>query len=228
MHSRRGAVRHHQPDGELLQAHQRAADAVGRDLVAQHRDLCRQQPHPHDPHPRCRPLRAAPRRRRRQPLPAAGGASSPPGSTASGTSAIPASASTSTCTPRATRRRAPRSCRSICSMRCARWRNRRCCKAAFGEDVVASYLKLKHAEWNAYAAPPHRLGAPDHARLLSRPGARCRDPASRASRSGSDPGECAGMTRVPPCTTHSRDRPGAAGKRLAPMARCRAEPPTTW
>ncbi len=25
--------------------------------------------------------------------------------------------------------------------------------------LVASYLKLKHAEWNAYAAPPHRLGA---------------------------------------------------------------------
>ena len=50
MHSAERALRDHQSDGQLLQAHQRAADAVGRDLVAQHRHLCRQQPHPHDPH----------------------------------------------------------------------------------------------------------------------------------------------------------------------------------
>ena len=43
-----------QPDGQLLQAHQRAGDALGRDLVAEHRHLYRQQPHPHDPHPRAR------------------------------------------------------------------------------------------------------------------------------------------------------------------------------
>ena len=69
----RGAGRHHQPDRQLLQAHQCAAHDFGRHLVAQHRHLRRQQPHAHDPHPRCRPLRAAPRRRRGQPLSAAGG-----------------------------------------------------------------------------------------------------------------------------------------------------------
>ncbi len=73
MDAGRGALRHHQPDGELLQADQRAGDALGRDLVAQHRHLHRQQPHPHDPHSRRRPLRAPPRRRRRQSLSPAGG-----------------------------------------------------------------------------------------------------------------------------------------------------------
>ena len=38
--------------------------AVGRDLVAQHGDLCRQQPHPHDPRPGRRALRVQARRRR--------------------------------------------------------------------------------------------------------------------------------------------------------------------
>ena len=99
----RGAVRDHQPDGELLQAHQRAADAVGRDLVAEHRHLRRQQPHPHDPHSRCRPLRAAARRRRRQSVSAAGRRARRRARRHRATSAIRASASTSTCTPRATR-----------------------------------------------------------------------------------------------------------------------------
>ena len=54
-----------------------------RDLVAQHHHLCRQQPHPHDPHPRCRPLRAPARRRRRQSVPAAGRRCSRRASTAS-------------------------------------------------------------------------------------------------------------------------------------------------
>ena len=35
----RGACRHHQSDGQFLQAHQRAAHDLGRDLVAQHGDL---------------------------------------------------------------------------------------------------------------------------------------------------------------------------------------------
>ena len=35
----RCARRHHQPDRQLLQAHQRAAHALGRDLVAQHGHL---------------------------------------------------------------------------------------------------------------------------------------------------------------------------------------------
>ena len=99
----RGARRDHQPDGQLLQAHQRAAHALGRDLVAEHRDLYRQQPHPHDPHSRRRPLRAAARRRRRQPLSAAGGHPRRRPRRHRATSAIPASGSTSTCMPRATR-----------------------------------------------------------------------------------------------------------------------------
>ena len=36
---RRRCARDHQPDGQLLQAHQRAAHHLGRDLVAEHRDL---------------------------------------------------------------------------------------------------------------------------------------------------------------------------------------------
>ena len=37
-------------------------------------------------------------------------------------------------------------------MRCARSTPRACCKAAFGEDVIASYIKLQaQAEWNEYA-----------------------------------------------------------------------------
>ena len=67
------ACRDDQSDGQLLQAHQCAAHDVGRDLVAEHRDLYRQQPHAHDPHSRSRPLRVSARRRRRQSLSAAGG-----------------------------------------------------------------------------------------------------------------------------------------------------------
>ncbi len=52
---RRSPIPHQQ-----LQAHQRAGDPVGRDLVAQHHHLYRQQPHPHDPHSRSGPFRAAP------------------------------------------------------------------------------------------------------------------------------------------------------------------------
>ncbi len=73
IHSADAHLRHHQPDGELLQAHQCAAHRLRRHLGAQHGDLYRQQPHPHDPHPRCRALRVPPRRRRGEPylLPAA-------------------------------------------------------------------------------------------------------------------------------------------------------------
>ena len=63
----------------------------------------RQQPHAHDPHSRGRPLRAAARRRRGQSLSAAGGAAGGRPRRHRATSAIPASASTSTCTPTATR-----------------------------------------------------------------------------------------------------------------------------
>src|SRR5581483_8898018 len=68
----RCARRHHQPHGQLLQTHQRAAHDVRCHLVAQHGNLRRQQPHAHDPHTRGRALRAAARRRRHQPLPVPG------------------------------------------------------------------------------------------------------------------------------------------------------------
>ena len=101
-------------------------DPVGRDLVAEHRDLYRQQPHPHDPHSRSG----------RFELRLADGAANPyllqaafwrPGSTAFAQQRDPG--------------RAPRhqhvhrwpyghgrqnTCRSICSTRCARSLNRRC------------------------------------------------------------------------------------------------------
>ena len=67
-----GACRDHQPDGQFLQAHQRAAHHFGRDLGAEHGDLDRQQPHPHGARAGTRPLRAAPARRRGEPLSAAG------------------------------------------------------------------------------------------------------------------------------------------------------------
>ena len=35
-----------------------------------------------------------------------------------------------------------------------------------GEQFVSAYLKLKHADWNEYAAPSDRVGAAHHARLL--------------------------------------------------------------
>ena len=147
----RGAHRHHQPDGQFLQAHQRAAHAVGRHLVAEHRHLYRQQSHPHDPHSRTPAASSS------------GWPTAPPIHTAAGradrrrprrhraTSAIRASASTSTCMPRATRRRAPRSCRSICSMRCAPSRQSKVMREGLGEPFVKAYVKLKHADWNDYA-----------------------------------------------------------------------------
>ena len=47
MHHAESLRRDHQSDGQQLQAHQCAAHAVGRHLVAQHGDLRRQQPHPY-------------------------------------------------------------------------------------------------------------------------------------------------------------------------------------
>ena len=95
--------RDHQSDGQLLQAHQRAAHHLRRHLVAQHRHLDRQQPHPHGAHPRRRPLRAAPARRRGQSLSAAGGDHRGRPRRHPHQAPIRASATTSTCTPRATR-----------------------------------------------------------------------------------------------------------------------------
>ena len=40
-------------------------------------------------------------------------------------------------------------------------------KDGFGEDVVASYLKLRHGRLERLCRPSHRMGAPDDARLLS-------------------------------------------------------------
>ena len=103
MNSAEGLSRHHQPDGQLVQAHQRAAHVVRRELVAKHGDLYRQQSHAHDPHSRRRPLRVQARRRRRQPLRHAGRGADRRVSKASSRSAILASASTSTCMPKGTR-----------------------------------------------------------------------------------------------------------------------------
>ena len=93
----------HQPDGELLQADQRTAHHVRCDMGAEHCHMDRQQPHPHGPRPRTRPVRAASGRWRDKPLSAAGGdhrggpvGHSPPRPTRDG-------AMTSTCMPRAIR-----------------------------------------------------------------------------------------------------------------------------
>ena len=48
--ARRRHLRADQSDRQFLQAAQRAADAVGRHLVAEFNHLHGQQPHPHDPH----------------------------------------------------------------------------------------------------------------------------------------------------------------------------------
>ena len=143
MHSADALCRHHQSDRQLLQAHQCAAHHLGRHLVAQHRHLRRQQPHAHDPHPRRRPLRAAPGRRRDQSLPAAGGAPV-------GGARRHEEQARSGQAPRhrhvrrgAQGRRMPSSCRSTCSMRCARSTPRACSRRPSGEDVIASYLKLQ-------------------------------------------------------------------------------------
>ena len=100
----RGAVRADQSDREQLQADQRAGRRPsGATWSPNTRNLRRQQPHPHDPHPRCRALRVPPRRRRRQPVSAAGRAAGGGDGRHRATSATPGSGSTSTCTRRATR-----------------------------------------------------------------------------------------------------------------------------
>jgi hypothetical protein len=92
----------HQPHGQQLQAHQRAGDVVGRHLGAQHGDLDGQQPHPHGPRA------GAGRFELRLP----DGAANPyllqaviiaAGLDGMATEPIRASATTSTCMPRATR-----------------------------------------------------------------------------------------------------------------------------
>ena len=60
------------PDGEQLQAHQRAAHGLRRHVVAELDHLDRQQPHPHGARAGAGPLRASPARRRGEPLSAAG------------------------------------------------------------------------------------------------------------------------------------------------------------
>ena len=124
---------------------------VGRDLVAEHGDLYRQQPHPHDPHPRRRTLRVPPRRRRRQSLRHAGrGAGRGPRRHRAearsgraprhrhvcrgphGEGRQEAAAQSARCAPRA---------RGIAAS----------CARGLGEPFISAYLKLKHADWNEYA-----------------------------------------------------------------------------
>ena len=98
-----GTCRDHQPDGQFLQAHQRAAHHLGRHLGAEYGDLDRQQPHPHGARAGPGPLRAAPARRRGQSLSAAGGHHRGRSRRHPRRRPIPASATTSTCTSMATR-----------------------------------------------------------------------------------------------------------------------------
>ena len=140
----------HQSDGQHLQAHQRAAHHVGRDLVAQRRDLRRQQPHPHGAHSRCGPRRIPPAGQCGQSLSAAG------------------------LDPRCRHawrrsedgsRQAPRH-RHVCrrphgegrqeaaaqsARRAARIsKPTHICARRSGKEVSGGYLKLKHNEWNQY------------------------------------------------------------------------------
>ena len=124
----------------------------GRDLGAEHRDLYGQQPHPHDPHSRRRPLRVPPAGRRGQPLPAAGRHAG----------------------RRARRHRQParsgqaprhqhvhrrphgrRTCKKLPlnlldALRALDTLERRCATRS-ARTCSSSYLKLKEAEWNSYA-----------------------------------------------------------------------------
>ena len=150
MHSAAGAYRDHQSDGEFLQAHQCAADAVGCDLVAQHDHLCGQQSHTHDPHSGRRPFRAAPRGRIGQSVSAAGRAAGlrarrHPQQARSGQAARHRHVYAGHPVKGAS------ACRSTCSMRCARSRNPTCCAQGLGDDLAKSYLKLRHDDWNAYS-----------------------------------------------------------------------------
>ena len=108
MHSAEACARITNPTVNSYKRINAPRDAVRRDLVAQHGDLDRQQPHPHDPHSGGRPLRVAARRRGGQSLSAAGGCPGRRARRRGATNAIRASGSTSTCTPRATRSKAPR------------------------------------------------------------------------------------------------------------------------
>ena len=68
-----GSSRHLQPDGQLVQAPQRARDDLGRHLVANCGDLGRQQPHGPRAHPGRRDANGAPRGRHGcQPVPIGG------------------------------------------------------------------------------------------------------------------------------------------------------------
>ena len=142
--------------------------ALGRHLVAELGDLHRQQPHPHDPHSRAGPLRAAPGRRRGQSLSAAGRASWPPGSTGSPTSAIPGkrldiNMYTDGHTVKKAGKKLPLNLLDAL-------------RAFEGSEVWANgwagwspaYLKLKRQEWDAYARHLTAVGAREHAGLLIR------------------------------------------------------------
>ena len=150
MQSRRCAVRDLQSDGKQLQAHQRAAHALGRHLVAQRGHLWRQQPHPHDPHSRRRPASSC------------GCSTAPP---------IPICCRPRVLAPGSDGMRNKRDpgkrldinmytdghndpelkrlpLNLLDAIRA--FEASAVAQAGFGDDLVASYAKLKHDEWNRY------------------------------------------------------------------------------
>ena len=147
----RRPLRHLQSDGQQLQAHQRARS--------------RPRARPGRPTPSPIPATTAPTwcaspkpgrfefrlaRRRDQSLSRAGRAADGRTSTASPTSAIPASASTSTCIPRATR---SRTCQKLPLNLLDALRlfdKSEVARAGFGDDFVDSYVKLKMESWNEF------------------------------------------------------------------------------
>ena len=112
------------------------------------------------------PLRAPPRRRRGQSLSAAGGASSRRASTASTTSATRASASTSTCTPRATRSKGAKRLPLNLLDALRAFDQSAVLREGLGDEFVERLPEAQIRRLERLLPPSHRMGARDDARLL--------------------------------------------------------------
>ena len=145
------ACRDHQPDGQFLQAHQRAAHDFGRDLGAEFGDLDRQQPHPHG-------ARAGPGRFELR-LP--DGAANPyllqAVIIAAGLDGIRSKADPGKrydidmYSQGHTVKGAPKLPLNLLDA-LREFDKDKSLKAALGEEFSSAYLKLKHQEWNSYAS----------------------------------------------------------------------------
>ena len=118
-------------------------DTVGRHLVAEYHHLRRQQPHPHDPHSRRRPLRAPAARRRGQSVPAAGAV------LAAGLDGInerrdPRQAARHQHVHRRPQGQERQEAAAESARRLARLEESADLARALGEGLSASYVKLKH------------------------------------------------------------------------------------